>query len=115
MNKKKIFITGATSKIGKYLINNLDFSRYDTYVLSRDKDPDLVPPVKIILGDLLDPRSYSSVFENHIGTIVHLGAITHTNHIDRYYKTNAEATGELIKLCESNKISRFIFISTRAI
>lgn len=115
MSKKTIFITGATGKIGKRLLNKIDFSKYDIYALCRDKYYNLVPSVKIISGDLSDSSSYSSVFENHIDTVIHLGAITHTNYIERYYKINTEATRELIRACKSNKINRFIFVSTRAI
>ena len=115
MSKRSVFITGATSKIGKHLIDKLDLSKYDVYALCRDKDHSLTPLVKIISGDLSDPGSYSPVFENHIDTVVHLGAVTHTNRIDRYYKINAEATQELVKSCEASAVKRFIFISTRAI
>ena len=115
MSKKRVFITGATSKIGKYLVDRLDFSKYDIYALCRDKDHKLAPPVKIIPGDLSDPGSYSPVFENNIDIVIHLGAVTHTNDIDRYYKINAEATLQLVRSCEANNVKRFIFVSTRAI
>ena len=115
MNKKIIFITGATGKIGKHLIDALDIAKYDVYALCRNEKFNFNSSPKVILGDLLDVSSYAPVFKNHIDIVVHLGAVTHTNDISEYYKINAAATSELIKLCKSNKVNKFIFISTRAI
>jgi len=115
MNKIRVFMTGGTGKIGKRLIEKMDLSKYDVYVLCRNKEHELIPLLKVVLGDLAESESYSSVFKNKIDIVVHMGAITHTNNVSKYYKINAEATSELIKLCESSGIKKFVFISTRAI
>jgi len=115
MNKKIIFITGATGKIGRHLIDALDSTKYGVYALCRNEEFNFNLSRKVILGDLSDVSSYAPIFKNNIDTVVHLGAVTHTNDINEYYRINAAATLELIKLCESSKIRKFIFISTRAI
>lgn len=115
MNKKIIFITGATGKIGKHLLDSLDSTKYIVYALCRNEKFNFNSSPNIVLGDLLEVSSYEPVFKNHIDIVIHLGAVTHTNDINEYYKMNAAATSELIKLCESNEVKKFIFISTRAI
>ena len=115
MNKKNIFITGVTSKIGRHLVDRLDLSKYCIYALYRSRSRITDPRLNFVYGDLSDPAGYSSVFNNNIDAVVHLGAVTHTNDIDKYYRINAEATVALIKLCESKNVKRFIFVSTRAI
>lgn len=115
MNKKIIFITGATGKIGRHLIDALDIAKYDVYALCRNEKVNFNSLPKVILGDLSDVSSYMPVFKNHIDILIHSGAVTHTNDINEYYKINAAATSELIKLCELNNVKKFIFISTRAI
>lgn len=115
MNKKAIFTTGATGKIGKHLIDALDNTKYEVYALCRNEKLNFNSSPKVILGDLSDVNSYAPVFRNDIDIVVHMGAVTHANDIKEYYNINAAATSELIKLCEYNKVKKFIFISTRAI
>lgn len=108
-------MTGLTGKIGGALIPRIDFSRYGVYALCRDTDDNFNLPLRVIKGDLSKPESYSAVFRHNIHTVVHLGAVTHTNDPAEYYRINEEATRELIRLCEEHKINRFVFISTRSI
>lgn len=115
MNEQNIFITGITGKIGRALIPRLDFSHYDIYALCRNTDYHFNQPLKIIKGNLSEPESYSAVFQHNIHTVVHLGAVTHTNDPAEYYRINEEATRKLIRLCEDHKINRFVLISTRSI
>jgi len=115
MAQKKIFITGATGKIGSFLVKALLNEGHRLTLLSRSgRWASSSGEVKVVTGDLLDSASYISGLQG-IDLVVHMAAVTHTNDVDRYYKVNANATRELIKSCEDHGVKRFVFISTRAI
>jgi len=112
---KKIFLTGASGKIGRFVIKELLNKEYDLFLLCRKKIEEFNNPrITIIIGDILNPNSYISKLDE-IEIVLHIAAITHTNNIQQYYEVNSKATLELLKACETNHIKRFIFISTRAI
>jgi NADH dehydrogenase len=70
--------------------------------------------IRYICGDLLRPATYIPYIKG-IDTVVHMAAVTHTNDINKYYRVNCEGTSQLLKVCRSHSVNRFIFISTRAI
>ncbi|MFH1407335.1 MAG: NAD-dependent epimerase/dehydratase family protein [Candidatus Omnitrophota bacterium] len=115
MQPQSIFLTGSTGKIGRFLLKELLAKDYKITVLQREAvAPSLDPKIKFISGSLLDSKSYASSLDA-TDTVLHMAAITHTNKISDYYDINAYATLELLKLCKSKGVKRFIFISTRAI
>lgn len=112
---QNIFITGASSKIGRFLIKSLLDKEYNMVLLCRKEISEFSDPkIRFILGDLLDSDSYASSLDG-IDTVLHMAAVTHTNEISKYYEVNSDATLELIKACKAHGVKRFIFISTRAI
>jgi len=46
--------------------------------------------------------------------VIHLAALTHSSDRDDYFKVNAEGTKNLIEVCQRNKVSRFIYMSSGA-
>lgn len=114
MNRRNIFITGATGKIGNALINAIGVLRHNTFILCREKSTFPRGTFHRVQGDLCQPPSYADVFQNGIDTVIHLAAITHTNHTARYHDVNVEATKKLIHLCVQHHVNQFIFASTCA-
>jgi NADH dehydrogenase len=114
MNKKTIFITDATGKIGTALVNALNPARYRIFILCRSLSAFPGKEVGLIQGDLCQPQSYAGVFQHHIDLVIHLAAITHAHDVTQYDRINAEATKDLIHLCVANQVNRFILASTRA-
>lgn len=115
MAGKKIFLTGATGKIGKILMNEVSDKGYDLTVLCR-KRPEMAPDTTInyICGDLLNSDSYCSSLKG-IDTVVHMAAVSYEKKPGRYYEINSNATLKLIEKCVIHKIKRFIYVSTWAI
>ncbi len=115
MTPQNIFITGSSGKVGRFLIAALLSEGHHLSLLGRDGsklfDDDRV---KHVSGDLLKPDSYAPGLAGS-DVVVHLGGLTHTNEVSKYYKVNSEATLQLLGLCETYAVKRFIFISTRAI
>ena len=115
MTKQILFITGAAGNIGRHLLNELQNKDYLLRALYHENDiSSEYPSVDFRKGDLLDPASYASALKG-IDTVIHAAGITHTNHEKLYYKINSAATLELLKLCRTYGVKRFIFLSTRAI
>lgn len=112
---KKIFITGASGKLGHFVVKELLNKEYDLFLLCRKKIEEFNNPrINIIIGNILNSNSY--IFKlNEIEIVLHIAGITHTNNIQQYYEVNSKATLELLKACKTNRIKRFIFVSTRAI
>jgi nucleoside-diphosphate-sugar epimerase len=112
---KKIFVTGGTGNIGRPLIRELLACGHEVRVLRRKKHAEPEEPGIIsVPGDILKPESYNQALKG-TDMVIHAAALTRTNNIPEYFRTNAAATLDLIKACESNSVKRFIFISTRAI
>jgi NADH dehydrogenase len=114
MNKKNIFITGATGKIGTALVNALDPARYRIFVLCRTLSAFPGKEVCLIPGDLRQPHSYAGVFQHPLDLVIHLAAVTHARDVTLYDRVNAEATQDLIRLCAAHQVKRFVLASTRA-
>ena len=109
----RVFVTGASSGIGKRIVNALLIEGHKVICLSRQKDF-LVEKAVVIQGDLQDPTSFSKYLEN-IDLVIHGAAITHTDNTKLYFKINFEATKGLVRLAEHHHAKRFLYISTRAL
>lgn len=115
MTGRSVFITGASGKIGNFLLKELIGLKYRIRVLCLPGDPELLyPEVERVTGNILDPDSYGS-FLKGVDTVVHMAAVTHTNDAGLYFRVNTEGTRLLVKACEENGVKRFIYVSTRAI
>lgn len=115
MSYNNIFITGASGKIGNYLLKRLETSEYNLILLSRGKlAHSCNPRIRWVWGDLLQPDSYAPSLKG-IDTIIHMAAVTHTNRVSSYYEINAKGTLDLIRICRNYNVKRFIFLSTTAI
>ena len=114
MPNKKIFITGATGRIGRHLLKRMETAGCRIYALCRSCSHDHDFAATVIKGDLLDQDSYAKVFEEGIDAVVHMGAVTYTNDSNKYYEVNDRATRKLVKICESNAVKKMVFISTCA-
>ncbi|MBL7213240.1 MAG: NAD-dependent epimerase/dehydratase family protein [Desulfobacteraceae bacterium] len=109
----KIFVTGASSDIGRRSVEYLLSEGCQVICLSRKKTFAIGDAV-VVQGDLMNTGGLKRYLEN-IDMIIHGAGITHTDHPDRYFKINYRATEGLISLAEYKGIKRFVYISTRAV
>jgi len=108
----KILITGASGIIGQKLYPNLAAAGYQLRFLVQENEIVQSSNFDITVGDLLDNQSLLQATKD-IDLVIHLAGITHTNHKDLYYKINTQGTRNLLQACQTNKVKRFIFISSR--
>jgi len=109
----KIFVTGASSGIGRRIVEFLIPEGHELICLSRRKNF-TIKDATVIKGDLRDPSTFGSYLKS-IDMIIHAAGITHTDHAGLYMRINFEATRDIISLAEDSGAERFVFISTRAI
>ena len=106
---KSIFITGASSYIGKMIANNLKNRFKLVLLINRRKIP--IPGVKteIVKGGLASVVKHSDIIQN-TDLILHLAGITHSNSEDEYLEVNLEGTRNLLNACKKDQ--PIIYLST---
>lgn len=115
MNRKLIFITGASGALGRYLVPRLKERGFDLHLLYHRTLPEgSKESIEYSSGDLLNPESYRETLRR-TSTVLHLGGVTYSHHPREYWDTNVLGTQALIHACEQAGVERFIHISTSAI
>jgi nucleoside-diphosphate-sugar epimerase len=118
--KPSLFITGGSGLVGKQLLAQLEPSQYQTvYCLTRRRESVQLPDqgqenIRIVKGDLLNPRSYEKILED-VQLVIHLAAVTGKVKPKEYFKGNAYATLLLLDRCKKAGVKRFVFISSIAV
>lgn len=106
---KSIFITGASSYIGKMIANNLK-NRFKLVLLINRREIS-IPGVKTetVKGGLANVEKHSDIIQN-TDLILHLAGITHSNSEDEYLEVNLEGTRNLLNVCRKDQ--PIIYLST---
>lgn len=110
-DKKRVFITGASSSIMRNVISHMDRNVYELIGLSRTKQ-DLDNKIKWVTGDL---RNIAQMENQLTGCdhIIHAAAVTHSMNNEDYTEVNLSGTQQLVDLALRLNIPRFTFISSR--
>lgn len=114
LKQKKIFITGATGFIGKWIVFSLLYinktSKLDLEitVLSRSKAKaeKIFPEVRVIEGDIKDIK-----IENEFDYIIHAANESNPNS-NELYDTITKGTANIIKIANESGVRRFLNVST---
>ncbi|WP_439558364.1 NAD-dependent epimerase/dehydratase family protein, partial [Dyadobacter sp.] len=96
MNKgsKKILITGGTGLVGARLLPRLADAGWDCHALIRE-GKQAPANVTFTKGDLLDPQTLIEAVKG-ASAIIHLAAVFRTADTDLIWKSNLEATQNLL-------------------
>ncbi|MBU4210216.1 NAD(P)-dependent oxidoreductase [Patescibacteria group bacterium] len=108
----KIFVTGATGKIGKKITRLLVENRYSVVALYRDKKRIfLKDKIEWVKGDLLDLPKKASEWLKECDLIVHMAG--KLGMFDRdCLRVNVEGTKKLLLSIDGGKRIRFIYFSS---
>ncbi|MBQ0213143.1 NAD-dependent epimerase/dehydratase family protein [Proteus vulgaris] len=125
MNKRKVFITGASGFIGSYLLAKLAELGDELTILCREPRknhpyrPALPNGIKVVKGDLLQPNTYREALIGQ-DIIIHLAADyrvgiapTRSEH-QKMYQTNVTGTLNLLDEAQKAQISQILYTSTTA-
>lgn len=109
-----IFITGATSFVGRNLLEELEKRKIESICLIRKKeDEELFKHLKLVkwvIGDL-NSREIIKKYLNEKTTCIHLANITdeYSPHI---FFINVEGTRKIIEICKQKRIKNFIYLGS---
>lgn len=109
----RIFVTGGTGALGRALIRALRVQGHCIAALTRSPSAD-IEGAQPVTGDLLVPGGYASALAG-CDAVYHLAAVTHATDPDRYYAVNAHGTELLLEAVRRAGVTRFLFVSTRAV
>ena len=125
MNKRKVFITGASGFIGSYLLPKLAELGDELTILCRETHknhlyrPVLPNGTTVVKGDLLQPNTYREALIGQ-DIIIHLAADyrvgiapTRSEH-QKMYQTNVTGTLNLLNEAKKAQISQVLYTSTTA-
>lgn len=119
----KVLVTGGAGYIGSHTVLALCQAGYDVLVydnLSTGYAEAVLPPAKLVIGDLEDTQKLSSLLQDEkFDAVLHFAAhIIVPESVDmplKYYLNNTANTTRLIKACVQNHIPHFVFSSTAAV
>jgi NADH dehydrogenase len=116
MDKKNIFITGASGFVGQNLIaylnkNKADFSIHAFLHKNELKNSLFVDDISY--GDIVDYDSLEKSFSKHpIDVIIHLAAAIKSPNEKDHLDVNIKGTQNIVHLAEKYKVKKVIFLST---
>jgi nucleoside-diphosphate-sugar epimerase len=118
MNRKRIFITGASGCIGHYIADALiRETDHELFLLLRDPgklrfDYQMRPGIKILQGDMRSIAQYSDLLKEMDTAIL---TATSWGGEQEAYEINVQKTEELIDLLDPDVCEQIIYFSTASI
>jgi len=112
----KTLVTGASGFIGKHLVRTLIEQGRDVRCLVRKgSDTQYLQDLEVELfyGELLDKDSLKDIAKD-VNIVYHLAGEIYSNRCRDFYRVNLDGTRNLVEVCCSEKIKRFVFLSSIA-
>ena len=121
LKNKNILVTGGTGFVGSYVLRSLINKGYkNVFCLKRkSSNVELLSPIEkeisFIEGDLNDIPSLEAAIDQ-VDIVIHCAAIVSFKAKDRdlMMKVNVEGTANLVNICNSKDIEKFVYISSIA-
>jgi len=119
--KKTILVTGGAGYIGSHMVRLLDQQGFDVVVYDNLErgNRDAVVAGELVVGDLHDVKTLSSVFDSHdIQAVMHFAALAYVGESVHepamYYRNNVTGTQCLLDTMISHDVKKLVFSSTCA-
>lgn len=113
--KPKVFVTGASGRIGSRLVEVLINNGYKVIVLSRNfnKIPDFGRNIEVISADILEINKYKEQMRS-CDFIFHLAAYQNMfdRKIDEFERVNIDGTKVILGAMAGSKVKKLFYIST---
>ena len=108
---KKIIITGASSAIMNAVIELILLEeKYKIVGVTRKQQQNHRNDIEWVENDITSDRDY--LFLKDADLLIHAAAVSNAVNKEEYFKTNYEATCNLLKAATKYKVNRFIYISS---
>jgi nucleoside-diphosphate-sugar epimerase len=113
----RVFVTGATGAIGRYVVPYLADAGYEVVAFSRRPQSDVDPrggQVRLALGDIRDPISVTRAVEG-VDAIIHLaGVLEDRGEVDTF-ESNIRGTYNVLDAARIARIRRVVVTSSIAV
>jgi nucleoside-diphosphate-sugar epimerase len=113
----KLFLTGATGRVGRHMLPRLAAQGHDVRALARSEvgaEQVKAAGAEPVLADLLDPDGYRTALGGR-DAVVHLAAVLRSTDADEIRQANLEATRRLADATLDAGVGRFVFASTNLV
>jgi len=110
----KVFLTGATGFLGRFVAKRLLNDGHEVFCLVRDKEKAqkvLDERGTLVLGRLEDMESYVEVL-SRCDAVVHVAGLIKARSREEFFRVNADGTKALVERTKDGK--RFIYVSSIA-
>lgn len=111
----KIFVTGGTGFLGSHVCDALSDAGHEVTIFDIKESPYLRPDQKMVVGDLFDVETISTLLEG-VDVVYHFAGIADIDECaDKPVETariNLLGTVQLLDLCVKADIKRFVFASS---
>ena len=110
----EVFVAGATGKTGRHIVRQLVENGVPVTALVRDSDRArtiLPAAAKLVVGDVLQPASFSSTLNNCTVLICATGASPSLDPTGPY-KVDYEGTKNLVDAAKQSGIEHFVLVSS---
>jgi len=113
VKNKKVFVTGASGNIGKYLVERLLVSGFDVIVLTRNSSLSYNRKVKVVVADILEIDKYKHEMCS-CQYVFHLAAYQNifNKKYDEFKRVNVEGTKVIVKALKDSNINKMFYVST---
>ena len=107
-----IFVTGASSGIGKVVTSSLNGSYHLKVLIHKNGPPEGLVNCTQLAGGLENVQQHRKHVQS-ADTVLHMAGLTHSNDMSEYDRVNVEYTRALLSVCRPEQ--RIIYLSTRCI
>lgn len=113
----KLFLTGATGRVGSRMLPRLVAQGHDVRAVARTEaaaERVKAAGAEPVLADLLDPDGYRAALRGR-DAVVHLAAVLRSTDADQIRQANLDATLRLAGAALDAGVGRFVFTSTNLV
>lgn len=112
--KTRVFVTGASGFIGRYVVDELVKNQYEVIALVHNVPPCFDKQVKVVKGDMCDEEFVKKVSQSigKCSIVVHLGADLNMRGDDKTILTNCLGVYHVLQLAASVQAEHFIYLSS---
>jgi len=110
----KLFITGGSGYIGRYLVSSLLKKNINLKLLLKRLDTPAINSSNLVTPIYGDLRNREFLIESlaDVNAVIHVGALVGSFDIKDNMEINYEGTKNLLEACKKNNVNRFIFVSS---